>query len=113
VANSLPLSALVAAIPIFALLIAAGRDAQAGLRWQSAGGAGNGAVVAAGVYRHAIGEAVAPATYGAAFRPFCPSLCGFRRHPAVHRVTLESGKFDLLKDSIGHITERRAFAGAA
>ena len=31
----------------------------------------------------------------------------------LYRITLESGKFEILKDSVGHLTDDRASAGAA
>ncbi len=103
VASSLPLSALVAAIPIFALLILLGVMRKPA--WMaSLAGLGAAALVAAGVYGMPVGKLFAAATYGAAFGllPICYVVFAAI---LLYRVTLESGKFDLLKDSIGHITE--------
>jgi lactate permease len=103
VANSLPLSALVAAIPIFALLILLGVMRKPA--WMaSLVGLGTAALVAAGVYGMSLGRLFAAATYGAAFGLLPIGYVVFAAI-LLYRVTLESGKFDLLKDSIGHITE--------
>ena len=103
VANSLPLSALVAAIPIFALLILLGVMRKPA--WMaSLVGLGAAAVVAAGVYGMPLGRLFAAATCGAAFGLLPIGYVVFAAL-LLYRVTLESGKFDLLKDSIGHITE--------
>ena len=103
VANSLPLSTLVAAIPIFALLILLGVMRKPA--WMaSLAGLGAAAVVAAGVYGMPLGKLFASATYGAAFGLLPIGYVVFAAI-LLYRVTLESGKFDLLKDSIGHITE--------
>jgi lactate permease len=103
VANSLPLSTLVAAIPIFALLILLGVMRRPA--WMaSLVGLGAAALVAAGVYGMPLGRLFAAATCGAAFGLLPIGYVIFAAL-LLYRVTLESGKFDLLKDSIGHITE--------
>jgi lactate permease len=103
VASSLPLSALVAAIPIFALLILLGVMRKPA--WMaSLIGLATAALVAAGVYGMPLGKLFAAATYGAAFGLLPIGYVVFAAI-LLYRVTLESGKFDLLKDSIGHITE--------
>ena len=103
VASSLPLSALVAAIPIFVLLILLGVMRKPA--WMaSLAGLGAAALVAAGVYGMPVGKLFAAATCGAAFG-LLPIGCVVFAAILLYRVTLESGKFDLLKDSIGHITE--------
>ncbi|MGA2274761.1 MAG: lactate permease LctP family transporter [Bryobacteraceae bacterium] len=103
VANSLPLSALVAAIPIFALLFLLGVVRKPA--WMaSLAGLGTAALVAAGAYGMPLGRLFAAATYGAAFGLLPIGWVVFTAI-LLYRVTLESGKFDLLKDSIGHITE--------
>jgi lactate permease len=103
VAGSLPLSALVAAIPIFTLLILLGvlrRPA-----WMaSLAGLAAAALVAAGVYGMPAGKLIATVTYGAAFGLFPIGWVVFSAI-LLYRVILESGKFDLLKDSIGHLTD--------
>jgi lactate permease len=103
VASSLPLSALVAAIPIFVLLILLGVMRKPA--WMaSLAGLGAAALVAAGVYGMPVGKLFAAATCGAAFGLLPIGYVVFAAI-LLYRVTLESGKFDLLKDSIGHITE--------
>ncbi len=103
VANSLPLSALVAAIPIFVLLVLLGVARKPA--WMAAlVGLGTAALVAAGVYGMPLGKLFAAVTYGAAFGLLPIGWVVFAAI-LLYRVTLESGKFDLLKDSIGHITE--------
>jgi lactate permease len=103
VANSLPLSTLVAAIPIFALLVLLGVMRKPA--WMaSLVGLATAALVAAGVYGMPLGRLFAAATYGAAFGLLPIGYVVFAAI-LLYRVTLESGKFDLLKDSIGHITE--------
>jgi lactate permease len=103
VANSLPLSTLVAAIPIFALLILLGVARKPA--WiASLVGLGTAALVAAGVYGMPLGRLFAAVAYGAAFGLFPIGWVVFAAI-LLYRVTLESGKFDLLKDSIGHLTD--------
>jgi lactate permease len=103
VANSLPLSTLVAAIPIFALLILLGVARKPA--WiASLVGLGTAALVAAGVYGMPLGRLFAAVAYGAAFGLF-PIGWVVLAAILLYRVTLESGKFDLLKDSIGHLTD--------
>jgi lactate permease len=67
-------------------------------------GLGAAALVAAGVYGMPLRKLFAAATYGAAFGLLPIGYVVFAAI-LLYRVTLESGKFDLLKDSIGHITE--------
>ena len=103
VANSLPLSTLVAAIPIFALLVLLGVMRKPA--WMaSLVGLATAALVAVGVYGMPLGRLFAAATYGAAFGLLPIGYVVFAAI-LLYRVTLESGKFDLLEDSIGHITE--------
>src|ERR1035438_7495454 len=103
VASSLPRSALVAAVPIFALLTLLGVMRKPA--WMaSLVGLGTAALVAAGVYGMPLGRLFAAATYGAAFGLLPIGYVVFAAI-LLYRVTLESGKFELLKDSIGQITE--------
>src|SRR5438067_1984452 len=105
VADSLPLSALVAAVPIFVLLILLGVTRKPA--WMaSLVGLGAAAAVAAGVYNMPLDKLVAAVTYGAAFGLFPIGWVVFAAI-LLYRVTLESGKFELLKDSIGHLTDDR------
>jgi L-lactate transport len=101
-AGSLGLSALVAALPIFALLILLGvlrRPA-----WiASLAGLGAAVLVAGGVYGMPPAPLVSAVLYGAAFGLFPIGWVVFSAI-LLYRVTLESGKFEILKDSIGHLT---------
>src|SRR5947209_3353330 len=105
VADSLPLSALVAALPIFALLILLGVTRKPA--WMaSLIGLAAAALVAAGVYGMPFNHLIAAITYGAAFGLFPIGWVVFSAI-LLYRITLESGKFELLKDSIGHLTDDR------
>ncbi len=102
VGGSLAWSALVAAIPIFALLLLLGVIRKPA--WMaSLVGLGTAALVAAAVYGMPLGKLVAAMTYGAAFGLFPIGWVVFSAI-LLYRITLESGKFDVLKDSIGHLT---------
>src|ERR1051326_3304054 len=102
VAGSLGLSALVAAVPIFALLFLLGVLRKPA--WMAAlVGLGAAALVAACVYGMPLGRLFAAVTYGAAFGLF-PIGWGVFSAILLYRITLESGKFEVLKDSIGHLT---------
>jgi L-lactate transport len=102
VGDSIALSTLVAAIPIFVLLYLLGVKRKPA--WLAAlAGLAATIVVAGAVYRMPAGMMISSVGYGAAFGlfpigwvVFCAIL--------LYRVTLESGKFDVLKDSIGHLT---------
>ena len=102
IGNSLPLSALVAAIPIFTLLVLLGVMRKPA--WMaSLAGLAAAALVAAGVYGMPLGLLAGTVTYGAAFGLFPIGWVVFSAI-LLYRVTLESGKFEVLKDSIGHLT---------
>src|SRR5262249_26368935 len=102
IAGSLPLSTLVAAIPIFTLLILLGVLRKPA--WAAAlSGLVAAALVAGGVYGMPLGHLAAAVTYGAAFGLFPIGWVVFTAI-LLYRVTLESGKFEVLKDSIGHLT---------
>jgi L-lactate transport len=105
VADSLPLSALVAALPIFVLLVLLGVVRKPA--WMaSLAGLGTAVVVAAAVYAMPLGKLASAITYGAAFGLFPIGWVVFSAI-LLYRVTLESGKFEMLKDSIGHLTDDR------
>jgi L-lactate transport len=103
IADSIALSTLVAAIPIFVLLFLLGVKRKPA--WLAAlAGLAATVLVAGAVYRMPAGMMMSSVGYGAAFGlfpigwvVFCAIL--------LYRVTLESGKFDVLKDSIGHLTD--------
>ncbi len=101
--GSLAFSALVAALPIFALLLLLGVLRKPA--WiASLAGLGAAALVAAGVYGMPLERLFAAVTYGAAFGLFPIGWVVFAAI-LLYRVTLESGKFEILKDSIGHLTD--------
>ena len=103
VGSSLPLSALVAAIPIFTLLalLAVMRKPA----WMaSLAGVAAAVVVAMGVYRMPASLVVGSITFGAAFGLFPIGWVVFSAI-LLYRITLETGKFEVLKDSIGHLTK--------
>jgi L-lactate transport len=105
VAASLGLSALVAALPIFALLYLLGVKRKPA--WvASLCGLGAAALVALVSYRMPVGTMLSAAGYGAAFGlfpigwvVFCAIL--------LYRITLETGKFEIVKDSVGSLTADR------
>jgi L-lactate transport len=102
VAASLPLSALVAAGPIFVLLILLGVMRKPA--WMaSLAGLAAAIAVAGGVYGMPAGRLFSSVAYGAAFGLFPIGWVVFTAI-LLYRVTLESGKFEVLKDSIGHLT---------
>jgi lactate permease len=103
--GSLLLSALVAALPIFTLLVLLGVFRKPA--WiSSLAGLGAAALVAAGVYGMPWDKLASAAAYGAAFGLFPIGWVVFTAI-LLYRVTVESGKFGLLKDSIGHLTDDR------
>src|SRR5436190_1452302 len=105
VGDSLGLSALVAAIPIFTLLFLLGIKRKPA--WMaSLSGLVAAALVAAFAYHMPIAQLAGSIGYGAAFGlfpigwvVFCAIL--------LYRVTLESGQFEIVKDSVGSLTEDR------
>ena len=103
IAGSLGLSALVAAIPIFALLFALGV-----LRvpaWKSSLiGLGAAALVALFVYRMPAGLMGSSILYGAAFGLFPIGWIVFSAI-VLYRVTVDTGKFEIIKDSVGGLTD--------
>jgi L-lactate transport len=105
VADNLALSALVAALPIAVMLVMIGV-----LRkppWAAAiAGLGTALTIAIGVYGMPTGLAVSSVTYGAAFGLF--PICWIVFWAIVlYRLTLESGKFEIIKDTIGGLTSDR------
>ncbi len=102
VGGSLGLSALVAAIPIFVLLFALG-----GLRlpaWKaSLIGLIAAALLALFVYRMPFGLVASATLYGAAFGLF-PIAWIVYAAILLYRVTVDTGKFEIIKDSVGGLT---------
>jgi lactate permease len=102
IGNSLVLSALFAALPIFTLLVLLGVLRKPA--WMaSLAGLAAAVIVAAGVYGMPVGLLAGAVTYGAAFGLFPIGWIVFSAI-LLYRITLESGKFEILKDSIGHLT---------
>jgi lactate permease len=105
VGDNLWLSALVAAIPIFTLLFLLG--VQRKPAWMaSLAGLAAAALVAAFAYGMPAGQLVGSIGYGAAFGLFPIGWVVFSAI-LLYRVTLESGKFEIVKDSVGSLTEDR------
>jgi len=103
--GSLPLSALVAALPILVLLLLLGVLRKPA--WiASLAGLAAAAAVAAGAYGMPWGRLAAAAAYGAAFGLFPIGWVVFTAI-LLYRITIESGKFEALKDSIGSLTTDR------
>jgi lactate permease len=102
IAGSLPASALVAALPIFALLLLLGVLRKPA--WMaSLIGLGTAVLVAVLVYGIPAGRLAGAVTNGAAFGLFPIGWVVFAAM-LLYRVTVESGKFEMLKDSIGNLT---------
>jgi lactate permease len=103
IAGSLPASALLAALPIFVLLVLLGVLRKPA--WMAAlAGLAAAVVVAAGVYRMPATPLLASVAFGAAFGLFPIGWVVFAAI-LLYRVTVESGRFEVLKDSIGHLTD--------
>jgi lactate permease len=95
-------SALFAALPVFTLLALLGIFRKpawiAGLS-----GLGVTLLLAVGGYRMPVGMAISAAGYGAAFGLFPISWIVFWAI-VLYRLTVETGKFEIIKDSIGSLT---------
>ncbi|HXN48640.1 MAG TPA: lactate permease LctP family transporter [Bryobacteraceae bacterium] len=103
--GSLAASTLAAALPVFVLLYLLGvRRTRAWLASISALGAA--ALAALVVYRMPPVQVAAATAYGAAFGIFPIGWIVFTAL-LLYRVTVESGKFEILKDSIGGLTSDR------
>ncbi len=104
-AGSLAASTGAAALPVFVLLYLLGvRRRTAWVASLSALGAA--ALVALAVYRMPAALVAAAAAYGAAFGVFPIGWIVFSAL-LLYRITVESGKFEILKDSIGSLTSDR------
>lgn len=103
--GSVGISAIAASLPIFTLLLLLGV-----LRKPAWVAAVSGLVVASGmamfVYGMPVGLLVSSLTYGAAFGLFPIGWIVFWA-VALYRVTLETGKFEVVKDSVGSLTQDR------
>ncbi len=104
-ADSLGASSFVAALPIFVLLLLLGVFRKpawvAGLC-----GLGTAAIVALAVYLMPFGLVVGAATYGAAFGLFPIGWIVFWAI-VLYQITIVTGKFEVIKDSIGSLTDDR------
>src|SRR5580700_6132266 len=102
VANSLGISAMVAALPIFTLLILLGLLRKPA--WiASLVGLGAAAAVALGVYHMPLSMVVSSAAYGAA-NGLLPIAWIVFTAILLYRLTVETGKFEIIKDSIASLT---------
>jgi len=105
VADSLGFSALLAAVPIFVLLILIGVLRKPA--WVAAlSGLGAAIVVAIGVYGMPVGLVISSTTMGAAFGLFPIGWIVFWA-VVLYRITVETGNFEIIKDSIGGVTADR------
>jgi L-lactate transport len=104
-AGSLGLSSLVAALPIFVLLLLLGVKRKPA--WIAAlFGLGAAALVANFIYGMPFGTMISSVGFGAAFGLFPIGWIVFWAI-ILYRITLETGKFEVIKDSIGSLTEDR------
>ncbi len=105
IAGSLPLSALLAAVPIFVLLFMLGVFRKPA--WMAAlAGLTAAAAVALGVYGMDPGKMLASIGYGAAFGLFPIGWVVFTAI-LLYNVTVETGKFEVVKTSVGNLTTDR------
>ena len=103
--GSLGLSALAASLPVFVLLFLIGVIRKPA--WISAlSGLAAAMVVALAVYRMPAGLMLSATAYGALFGLF---PIGWIVYWAIvlYRITVETGKFEIIKDSIGGLTDDR------
>jgi len=105
IAGSLGVSALFAAIPIFVLFYMLGiRRAPS---WQAAGAALISALlVALGVYGMPLQLALLSTVYGMAFGIFPIAWVVFASI-LLYRIVVDTGKFEIIKDSVGGLTNDR------
>ena len=105
VAGSLGWSALAAALPVFALLLLLGVIRKPA--WMAAlAGLGTAALVALAGYGMPAGTMISAVGYGAAFGLFPIGWVVFNAI-LLYRITVETGKFEIVKDSVASLTEDR------
>src|SRR5262245_31479703 len=105
VGDSLALSALVAGVPIFVLLLLLGVLRKPA--WMAAlAGLGSAILVALGAYGMPMGAMIGSVTNGAVFGLMPLGWIVFAAI-LLYRVSVESGKFEFIKDSIGGLTNDR------
>src|SRR5882762_6965161 len=103
--GSLVLSALIAAIPVFVLLLLLGLWRKPA--WvASLAGLAAAAAVAFGAYGMHAGKLVSAIGYGAAFGLFPIGWVVFTAI-LLYNITVQTGKFQVVKDSVGSLTEDR------
>src|SRR6202140_1692096 len=103
--GSLALSALVAAVPIFVLMFLLGVLRKPA--WlASLFGLGAAAAVALAVYGMHAGTLASAIAYGAAFGLFPIGWVVFTAI-LLYNITVETGKFQIVKDSVGSLTDDR------
>jgi lactate permease len=105
VADSLWASALIAALPVFTLLYLLGVKRKPSW-FASLAGLATAALVAVFAYRMPAGTMLGAVGYGAAFGLFPIGWVVFSAI-LLYRITVETGKFEILKDSIGSLTSDR------
>ena len=104
-ADSLALSATIAALPIFVLLFFLGVRRQTA--WIAAScGLVSAAIIAIGEYRMPVRNLSGAVTYGGAYGLFPIGWIVFGAM-LLYRVTLATGNFEIIKNSIGHLTTDR------
>src|ERR1700704_2150054 len=105
VGGSLALSALVAAIPIVALFLMLGVWRKPA--WMSSLAAlGSALVVSLAVYRMPVKLAIISTLYGAAYGLFPIAWVVFSSI-MLYRLAVDTGKFEIIKDSVGSLTDDR------
>jgi L-lactate transport len=105
IGDSLAVSAAVAALPIFVLLLALGVFRLAA--WKSALlGLASAAIIAAVVYGMPVELIVSSASYGAAFGLFPIAWIVFWA-VALYRLTVDTGQFEIIRNSVGRLTQNR------
>ncbi|MCC7174882.1 MAG: lactate permease LctP family transporter [Bryobacterales bacterium] len=105
VAGNLAVSALAAAVPLFTLLFLL--TAKRAPAWKAAlSGLGAALLIALAVYRMPAGLAVNAVLCGAAFGLLPIGWIVFAAI-LLYRIVVDTGKFEIIKDSIGSLTEDR------
>src|SRR5438309_6895392 len=103
--GSLVLSSLIAAIPVFVLLLLLGLWRKPA--WiASLAGVAAAAAVAFGAYGMHVGALASAIGYGAAFGLFPIGWVVFTAI-LLYNITVETGKFQVVKDSVGRLTDDR------
>ena len=103
--GNLGISALAAAVPVFVLLYCLGFRRRPA--WQAAlAGLAAAVAVALAVYRMPVVPMLGAVAYGAAFGLFPIGWIVFTAI-LLYRVTVETGKFEIIKDSVGSLSSDR------